>query len=60
MYTTKQKLVLDFIIDHVPIENRPKFFALIKKWDGGKGVLNSFYDLDILERFKKEAMEKII
>ncbi len=54
----KQMRVLTFMMTKVDQIHRKQFKNLMEQWHGGKGVLDYFYDIDVLEFKKIEAIEK--
>lgn len=52
-----QMLVQDFISLYVKSNLRKKFLRIMIEWDGRRDVVNSFYDLDVLNIKLKESGE---
>jgi hypothetical protein len=49
--------VNDFACKYVPLENRKKWWELMKEWDGSEDVRNAFYTMDVLIIKLDEARE---
>lgn len=47
-----------FACKYVPLENRKKWYELMKQWDGSPDVYNAFYDKDVMYMKLKEAKEE--